>query len=150
MSAQAEIMATHSSILPVVEADLAVLSGFLYWSKLALAINRVLVKDWPNEERQKKNYADALYGSFLDPSNECIKAVDEETGEIVGFVVLTRQHAPPESEAKTKEGDKLPTAPDWMGMAVFEAVMGGSAYVMEATDKLECFGMTDVRDWQRI
>lgn len=140
---ESSIMAQHISILPVLEADLPILSDFLHTSKLSLTINRLLVKDWPNEDIQRKHYADVIAGSLQDPSNELLKSVDTSTGQIVGFVALTRKHPVPSIASSDKgEGDvEKSNVPNWMNSVVFEAVMSGSDYVTQPTDDIERFGI---------
>ncbi|KAJ4251824.1 hypothetical protein NW762_011121 [Fusarium torreyae] len=81
------------SISAAAPADLPVLGDFLYSSKLALSINRLLIKDWPNEENQRRNYSSSIESSLSDSSMECLKAVDNTSGNIVGFVVLGKSSA---------------------------------------------------------
>jgi hypothetical protein len=80
-------MAAPVTISSVSREDLAVLSDYLLKAKLSLTINRLLIKNWPNESGQKPIYAGAIEGAFSDPNCECLKAVDSKTGEIAGFVV---------------------------------------------------------------
>lgn len=48
------------TLRPVQSSDIPVLGDLLYNSKLALTINRLLFKDWPNEAAQRRNYAAVL------------------------------------------------------------------------------------------
>lgn len=135
-------MTENISILPVSEADLPILSDFLHTSKISLTINRLLVKDWPSEKMQRKHYADVIAGSLQDSSNELLKSVDTSTGQIVGFVVLTRKRPVPSIGSGNKGGGDVeaPKAPNWMNPLVFEAVMSGSDCVTQPTDDMERFG----------
>jgi ribosomal protein S18 acetylase RimI-like enzyme len=135
-------MTENISILPVSKADLPILSDFLHTSKISLTINRLLVKDWPNEEVQRKHYADVITGSLQDASNELLKSVDTSTGQIAGFVVLTRKHPVPSTASSEKGGGNVErtNVPNWMNPVLFEAVMSGSDYVTQPTDDMERFG----------
>ncbi|RDW62086.1 hypothetical protein BP6252_11519 [Coleophoma cylindrospora] len=79
------------SIVPITAEDLPTLAAFVYTSKQQLTINRVLWKDWPNEAAQRANYTNAVEGAFKDPLSETFKVVDDESGEILGHVVLSRK-----------------------------------------------------------
>lgn len=128
-------MATPVSILAATTADLSVLGDFLYSSKLALTINRVLVKDWPNEAKQNKNYSASIASSLMDPNMECLKAVDVQSGNIVGFVVLGRK-----KQSSGKDGsasDRI--APEWVNSDLFDEVMQASAYLDRQSETFDHF-----------
>jgi hypothetical protein len=46
-------MHANITIEPVVKYDLPKLADMLYYCKLSLTINRLLVKNWPNEKLQR-------------------------------------------------------------------------------------------------
>lgn len=83
--------APNYPILSVSEADLPTIAGFVRASKLQLAINRFLIKDWPNDAVQLAQSTNAVQSSFKDPLVTFAKAVDEKSGDIVGHLVLTRR-----------------------------------------------------------
>ncbi|KPM45626.1 hypothetical protein AK830_g951 [Neonectria ditissima] len=96
-------MALSSTILPVSSSDLHTIADFVHCAKLCLTINRLVYKDWPAEAAQKRNSTAAVESSFNDPSVECLKAVDDVSGEIVGFLALTKK--PPIDEEKPASGE---------------------------------------------
>ena len=80
------------SIFPANTADIPVLVELLYSLKTALTFNRVLFKHWPNEAAQKALYRTTLENTLAQISTtESLKAVDDETGEIIGYVAVTRE-----------------------------------------------------------
>lgn len=81
----------NHSILPATEADLPVIAGFLLASKLQLAVNRFLFKDWPNEPAQRDLYTSAVEGGFKDPQSTTLKVVDDRSGETVAHLILKRR-----------------------------------------------------------
>lgn len=81
------------SIHPITSADVPALANHLLASKLQLAINRFLFKDWPNDSAQRAIYSNAVEGGFKDPESTTLKVVDDTSGEIVGHLVLTRRKA---------------------------------------------------------
>lgn len=81
------------SILPITSDDLPTLAEFLFASKLQLAINRFLFKDWPNEPAQRAIYTGAAEGGFNDPDSASLKVVNDMSGEMVGHLVLTHRKA---------------------------------------------------------
>jgi hypothetical protein len=125
-------MSTSVSVLPVTGTDISVLADFLYTSKLCLSINRLLYKDWPNESAQRPHCASVIKGSLADPSSECLKAVDAETGDILGFVVLTKKIAQTKEEIASKDRDTgKSSVPEIVNPEVYHAVM-------KATAELRC------------
>lgn len=83
----------NHSILPVTEADIPTIAGFLQASKLQLAINRFLFKDWPNDSAQLAQYTGAVEGGHKDPLVTTLKAVDNRSGEIVGHLGVSRRNS---------------------------------------------------------
>lgn len=112
------------SIQPATEADLPTIAEFVHESKLALTINRVLFYDWPNDAAQRPVYRNAVESSFRDPDSETLKVIDNESGSIVGHLVLSRKTpAKAKSATVTAEGsDEKPKAPDGMNQEVFDTV----------------------------
>ncbi|KAF4943781.1 hypothetical protein FSARC_14832 [Fusarium sarcochroum] len=133
-------MGDSVSISAAILADLPVLGDFLYSSKLALSINRLLIKDWPNEENQRKNYSSSIETSLSDPTMECLKAVDNVSGNIVGFVVLENSSAEAEQTSDDESTTKR-TAPDWMDSDLFSEVMEGSAFLDQQSETFDHFSV---------
>ncbi|KAM0544661.1 hypothetical protein ACHAPJ_011722 [Fusarium lateritium] len=129
-------MADSVSISAATPADLPVLGDFLYSSKLALSINRLLIKDWPNEENQRKNYSGSIESSLSDPTMECLKAVDDTSGSIVGFVVLGKSSAQTKPPGDDERSPKR-NAPDWMNSDLFNEVMEGAAYLDQQSEAFD-------------
>ncbi|KAF2737629.1 hypothetical protein EJ04DRAFT_510077 [Polyplosphaeria fusca] len=107
----------HHSILPVTIDDVPTLGGFLASSKLQLAINRFLFKDWPNEAAQLANYTQAVGHGLSDPNVTSLKVVCHDSQEIVAHLGLSLR----QGTAKGAPGDEMPV-PDAMVPDVFYAV----------------------------
>lgn len=130
----------NHSILPVSASDLPTLAQFLRSSKLQLAINRFLFKDWPNEAAQIANYTSAVESGFKDPdpSTDRLKVVDDKSGEIVAHLVLTRKR-PSSTEASTDQEDEKQNVPNGVDPEVFTTVTKAVTKVdqeMEGIDHL--------------
>lgn len=133
-------MASPYHILPVESADLATLAEFVYESKLSLTINRLVYKDWPNEVAQRHQYTLAVEGGFNNPNIESLKAVDA-SGEIVGYLALTRIHPKTTEEPADKnKWSQQQSATDVFDQDVLKAVIQGVAAVAEGTQTLDRYG----------
>jgi ribosomal protein S18 acetylase RimI-like enzyme len=86
-------MASSSySIHPIDTIDVPVLVELLYSLKSTLAFNRAVFKNWPNEAAQKALYRATIENTFAPTSEtESLKAVDDETGDIIGYVAVSRE-----------------------------------------------------------
>ncbi|RDW66944.1 hypothetical protein BP5796_09693 [Coleophoma crateriformis] len=150
------------SIVPISAEDLPTLAAFVYTSKQQLTINRVLWKDWPNEAAQRANYTNAVEGAFKDPLSETFKVVDDESGEILGHVVLSRKipvgdvkNTDKDDKGEGSEDEKVPKGldPEVAG-AVEEAVkeidkefQGANRfglYIRHATSKISANQLIEV------
>jgi hypothetical protein len=119
-----------SSIHPVTPDDLPTLIQFLHESKLALTINRLLWKDWPNDICQRPQYINAIESSFKSESCEIFKAVEDESGSIVGHLVLTlRKPATSEVKGAVEEGDGKPKIPKGINEEILAVVATFAAEV---------------------
>jgi hypothetical protein len=129
-------MTMSNSILPVSSSDIHTLGDFLYTSKLTLTINRLLFKDWPNETIQKPIYTGSVESAFKDPSVECLKVVDDDSGDIVGYLALTRRRpmAKTEHPPDAGNGGGKQNIPDGFNPDVLSAV---SAAVTEMAKQVE-------------
>jgi hypothetical protein len=130
----------NHSILPVSASDLPTLAQFLRSSKLQLAINRFLFKDWPNEAAQIANYTSTVESGFKDPdpSTDRLKVVNDKSGEIVAHLVLTRKR-PSSTKASTDQEDENQNVPDGVDPEVFTMVTKAVTEVdqeMEGIDHL--------------
>jgi hypothetical protein len=125
------------SILPVSKPDLPILANSVKESKLPLAINRLLFKDWPNEAAQKANYTRPNESTFNDPSVKMWKAVDNQSGEIIAHLVLTRKV----TDTTAQNGDEVPNVPDGMVPEVFTTIIKTIAEINKDIEKIDCFGI---------
>ncbi|KAF4626815.1 hypothetical protein G7Y89_g11342 [Cudoniella acicularis] len=100
-------MATPNiSIHPLLPSDLPKHASLLLSSKLALSINRLLFKNWPNEPFQLANYTKAAESGFNDKDSETWKVIDDGTEEIVGHFVLSRKRGEDVGVGEGKEGEE--------------------------------------------
>ena len=127
-------MATPYSILPVSSSDLPPLADLLHASKLRLTINRLLFRDWPNDAAQKAIYSRAIESGQDDPSVERLKVVDNDTGDIIGFLALTR-HCPVKAEQLDDRGSGAEKPDGHEGLDQEVAAMV-SETVKEITDEM--------------
>ncbi|KAI8649350.1 N-acetyltransferase domain-containing protein [Fusarium sp. Ph1] len=131
------------SILPVAGSDLPMLAEFVHSSKLCLTINRLLYLDWPNDAAQKPQYRRAVESSFNNDKVQCLKAVDEESNELVGYLVLTPK-TPVEARKDTEIGSDAEekNVPEGMHAGVWSAVTNAAAEINRETDSLEHLELT--------
>ncbi|KAL4884886.1 acyl-CoA N-acyltransferase [Aspergillus karnatakaensis] len=115
------------TIRPFQPSDLAQSTEILYNAKLGLTINRLLYKNWPNAAAQRQNYRSTLEN--LDPATmESLTVVDNDTGEVVGHITVTRKN-PSALEVK-KDIDTTsagPQIPDYFDPEVLAAVQATAA-----------------------
>ncbi|KAH6689495.1 hypothetical protein F5X68DRAFT_73084 [Plectosphaerella plurivora] len=137
-------MSQSLSITPFTSDDLPVLAGFLHTAKLNLAINRLLIREWPNEVPQKANCTNAIQGSLNDPDSECLKAVDTATGDILGFAVLTRKRpqAQPQDAGEGDSDAPKSQCPDFMNPTVFNSVMQAASELGKVVQGVDHFDIT--------
>ncbi|CAL5869012.1 uncharacterized protein PFLUO_LOCUS3240 [Penicillium psychrofluorescens] len=129
------------SILPISGSDLPTLAEFLHTSKLALTVNRLIFKHWPNDATQLPLYTEAVESGFSDPSMECLKVVDDETGDIVGYLALSRKQAEKEAENPAgSEEDPESNAPDGLNMPVFKEIMNAVSEITKEFEAIDRFG----------
>ena len=125
-------MSAEFTIEPAERSDSAVFTDYLFTSKLDLTVNRLLYKDWPNEDAQRAHYADAVERGWNDGMSY-YKAVDKR-GHILGFVALERKLAATDGKAVSA------TCPESMNVAVFEAVTEAAQKIDKAADGEERYG----------
>ncbi|RSL58694.1 hypothetical protein CEP54_007634 [Fusarium duplospermum] len=131
------------SILPVTKSDLPILTEFVHSSKLGLAINRLLYLDWPNDAAQKPVYRRAVESSFNDDTVQCLKAVDEESNELVGYLVLTPK-TPTAARKDTEIGSDVEEqgVPEGMHAGVWSAVNNAATEINRQTESLDHLELT--------
>ncbi|KAM5360142.1 hypothetical protein ACJZ2D_013957 [Fusarium nematophilum] len=134
-------MAALPSILPISSSDLPTLAEFIHSSKLRLAINRLLFHDWPNDASQKPIYSQAVESAFNNPAVHCLKAVDQRSKDIIGYLVLTRKQ-PEEGSSPEEQSTGGEDAPDGMNPDVFSTVVQAAKEISQETDKLDRLELT--------
>jgi predicted component of type VI protein secretion system len=98
-------MATSNySIYSINTIDISVPVELLYSLKSTLAFNRAVFKNWPNEATQKALYR-ATIENILTPTSatESLKAVDDETGDIIGYVAVSRESPSTQNPAEQQK-----------------------------------------------
>ena len=134
-------MPISNSILPVSSSDLPIIGDFLYSSKLSLTINRLLFKDWPNEATQRPLYAGAVESGFKDPSVECLKVVDDDSRDIVGYLGLKRKRpANKEQYTDAGNGGGKQNIPDGLNPDVLSAVSTAVTEIAKEMEGTDHFG----------
>jgi GNAT superfamily N-acetyltransferase len=130
------------SVSLVEEVDYRLIAGFIADAKLPLIINRLLWKDWPNHTQQLALYIKTVEGASRDPSVQSLKVVDNESGEIVGHLALTRREADKANSSEPQDEEK-PKVPDGLNPVVSSAV---TKAVKEAdtTNGVERFGEINI------
>ncbi|KAJ5116131.1 hypothetical protein N7456_000479 [Penicillium angulare] len=131
------------TIEPVVEADLPTLGNFLHSAKLALSINRLIFLNWPNDKLQISLYSKAVKSGHENPSAECFKAVDNNTQEIIGYIVLGKK-APEEPEQDTGKERDAPTQapPEGLNPPLLAEVNGAVGGVLKTVQDKDRFEIT--------
>lgn len=116
-------MPQNYTFRPVQSSDAAVLGGILYRSKRALTINRLLFNDWPNEAIQLQNYTSTIEG-MDDTMADSLSVVDNDSGDVIGLLALTRKKQAPAGESEKKAADaSQEEAPGFFNAEVLGAVM---------------------------
>jgi GNAT superfamily N-acetyltransferase len=118
-------MSKHS-VQPFVQADVPTQANFLVAAKLQLSINRFLFKDWPNEPAQRAMYTDAAKGNFEGAENTCLKIVNDASGDMVGYIVITHRPAGKPLFAKNDPNanqEQQPSTPEGFNPEVLPTVV---------------------------
>ncbi|KAK5636277.1 hypothetical protein RRF57_011989 [Xylaria bambusicola] len=122
------------SVVPITKDDIPVISAFLQASKLQLAINRFLIKDWPNDQFQKAHYTSVIEGGVSNPQTTSLKVINDTTGQAVAHLFYTEKlftrAGEGEIAGRGKEEQAKQKIPAEFNPAVYQAVM-------EAVKKLE-------------
>ena len=148
----------NHSIHPVSSCDLAFLSEFVHTQKLALPINRLLFKAWPNDAAQKPLYAGAVESAFRDSSVECLKMVDDHAGDIVGYLALSRKrgvqrteqadsdqsdeqrHGGGKDRRQQQQQQQSPNIPEFFNSEVLDAISKATTELAEEFEGIDHFG----------
>jgi hypothetical protein len=98
-------------------------SELLFTSKLGLTINRLLFKNWPNEAVQRRNYSSVLE-SLPRSGVEALSVLDEDSGEVLGHLCITRKRAVEKKEENKGEEKAVEEqeVPDFFNPEVLSAV----------------------------
>lgn len=125
------------TIRPFEAGDIAETGELLFTQKLGLTINRLLFKNWPNEEVQRKNYTTTL--ANLDPDTmESLTVVENASGDIVGHLSMSRKKPAPKADENSGNGNEG-EVPDHFNADVLATVMnvaGELDAVMKDTDHI--------------
>ncbi|KAI0479873.1 hypothetical protein F4859DRAFT_451946 [Xylaria cf. heliscus] len=81
-------------VVPMTVDDISIISSFLQDSKLQLAINRFLIKNWPNPPVQNALYTNAVKGGISNPQTTSLKVVNDISKQPVGYIFYTKQKVP--------------------------------------------------------
>ncbi|KAE8371403.1 acyl-CoA N-acyltransferase [Aspergillus bertholletiae] len=128
------------TIRPVELPDIPALGELLYTSKLALTINRLLFKDWPNEAAQRQNYLGALKGIEVD-SPESRTVVDNVSGKVIGHLALNRRRPVETPEQPRGEATKR-DLPDFFTPEVVTAVLEAVAEISQEVKTIDHYEIT--------
>lgn len=135
------------SISPVSSFDLPTLANFIHSSKLALSINRVIFQPWPNEPLQRTLYTNAVESAYEDPSMECFKAVEDESNEIIGYIVIAQKQPvnskeKPSTDTNNQNASSRQDIPDGLNPGLLTEVTNGAAEIAKDTEEIDRFGKT--------
>lgn len=132
-------MPQNYTFRPVQSSDAAVLGGILYRSKLALTVNRLLFKDWPNEAIQLQNYTSTIEG-MDDSTADSVSVVDNDSGDVIGLLALTRRKQAPAEEPAESADAPQPEVPGFFNAEVLGAVMAAVDELTGETKVVDHYG----------
>lgn len=144
-----QTMAASYTILPVQLDDLPALADLVHTSKLALPVNQLLFRNWPNDAAQKPLYTQAVVSSHNDPTVRDLKAVDTISGKIAGYIAFSRKHPtaasasiPDTDSAKddTQQPQQQSSTPEGLNPDVLAAIAGLGAETARHFDSLARYG----------
>lgn len=144
-------MAASYTIASVENDDILTLSDLVHTSKLSLPINQLLFRDWPNDAAQKPLYTQAVVSSHNDPAVTDLKAVDDASGKIIGYIAFTRKHAsggpPPTDEADSarnaSDQQQHSSPPEGLNPDVLAAVAGLNSQESRHFSSFDHYGTPD-------
>ncbi|OAP63211.1 hypothetical protein AYL99_02438 [Fonsecaea erecta] len=137
----------NSTIRPVSSSDLPLLSELVHTCKLALPVNRLLFKDWPNNAAQRPLYAAAVESAFKGESVDSLKAVDQESGDILGHLALTRKRPLTQTKTQPPSGkgirsEKQEDIPDFFNPELLSAVSNAVSEIAKGTEEFDHFELS--------
>ncbi|CEL10582.1 hypothetical protein ASPCAL13699 [Aspergillus calidoustus] len=130
------------TLVPFSPSRIPQTAELLFTSKLGLTINRLLFKNWPNEEIQRRNYTAVLEGQPRSGS-EALSVLDEVSGEVLGHLSITRKRPLQEKKDNIEEekaGEGKQEVPDFFNPEVLAAVqsaVGELSSWLDGVDHLE-------------
>jgi hypothetical protein len=133
------------TLTPFTPSHIPQTSELLFTSKLGLTINRLLFKNWPNEEVQRRNYT-AVLESLPRSGVEALSVLDEQSGEVLGHLSLTRRRAveikskEEKKEEEEKGGDGKQEVPDFFNPEVLSAVQAAVAELSSGLEGVDHLG----------
>ena len=143
-------MAAPYTIAPVQSDDVPALANLIHTSKLALRINQLLFKNWPNEAVQKPLYTQAVVSSFNDANVTDLKAVDSASGKIIGYIAFMHKHAttlpepaisePDHAEYDAQQQQQQSSTPEGLNPDILAAVAGLGMETARHFDSLDRYG----------
>ncbi|KAJ2987588.1 hypothetical protein NUW58_g4423 [Xylaria curta] len=80
----------NHSVIPITKDDIPTIGVFLQNSKLQLAINRFLFKDWPNSQAQRAHYTSVIEGALSNPQTTCLKVINDISKQPIAHLFYTR------------------------------------------------------------
>lgn len=119
-------MSSTTSIHPVTSTDdIPALCQLLYEAKIALPINCLLWKNWPNTSVQLSHYDIALQSSLKSDNVDVHKVVDETlTPEpIIGYLVVSHKQAVTSPDGKKDASTAESEVPEEFVPEVFREVL---------------------------
>ncbi|KAJ5288784.1 hypothetical protein N7478_001814 [Penicillium angulare] len=123
----------------VVENDLPTLGHLIHSAKLALSINRLIFLNWPNEILQSSLYSQAVKSGHENASAECFKAVDNNTQDIIGYIVLARVSPEPEEKNDKEEDTPTQVPPEGLNPPLLAEVNGAVGGVVKSVQDKDHF-----------
>ncbi|KAF7967568.1 hypothetical protein HWV62_33767 [Athelia sp. TMB] len=123
-------MASNITISPAIASDLPTLAHIMPLAMQADLINRLLFPDSVYDlTLTSKSLLSAYEGDFRNPNMHFFKAIDNITGEIVGFGNLSfQENTPPTAAAEPENSEQAgPAPPEGMNMAFAGRLFGGLA-----------------------
>jgi hypothetical protein len=130
-------MSSSFTISLATPSDVTELGALLHSVKVALTINRLVWDPWPNTEKQLSIYTSSVKGGIETPGQDNWKAIDNETGKIVGYATGTI------SKKKEKEPRPIeaPAHGPW-NPEVFKEIMGLCSDLEMAHDGEDHYGVS--------
>lgn len=129
------------TIAPVERDDLPILAQFLHSSKQALSINRLIFLNWPNDELQMQMYTGAVTGGFESSEMHDFKAVNNETKEIIGYIVFQKNGGKTDDEIAIRNRQVAESQiPEGINPPLMTDVNNATLEISKPADKIDHVG----------